>query len=119
MFQHRKAQGEQEGIESYDVHHEIVDIIEIESDEVEEELYNDESEMCLNDSVNKTFHNPSQADNTLSGKIIICEKCDFQATTKSDLVNHKSEAHNWCLLCYSSFNSQDKLKDHIHTNHTK
>jgi hypothetical protein len=68
MFKHRITQEEQENIESYDVNNEVVDIIDIESvsGEAVEELENEESEMCPNESVNKTFHNPSQIDNTFS-----------------------------------------------------
>ena len=121
MFKHRITQEEQENIESYDVNNEVVDIIDIESvsGEAVEELENEESEMCPNESVNKTFHNPSQIDNTFSREDFMCEKCDFHSKRKQDLVKHKSETHNWCMLCFSSFNSQDKLKDHILTNHTE
>ena len=81
-------------------------------------MTNDKSEMCENDS-DKTFHNPSQEDNTLSGPNFKCNKCDLESATKPDLVKHKTETHNWCIFCFSSFNSQDKLKEHIITNHTE
>ena len=117
MFKHRKKEELHENIELFD---EVIDIIEVESDsdEIEEDIENDRSELNVNDSINKTFQNPSQ-ESTPSGKKFNCEKCDFEATTKSDLVSHKKENHNWCPLCFSNFNSQDKLKDHIQNNHTE
>ena len=81
-------------------------------------MQNEKSEMCENDS-DKTFHNPSQEDKTLSGQNFKCNKCDFKSATKPDLVKYKTVTHNWCIYCLSSFYSQDKLKEHILTNHIK
>lgn len=112
MFKHGKVPIENENIDPNDICDEVIDIIEIES-ETEEARENEKSEMCENDS-DKTFHNPSQEDNTLKFK---CNKCDFESATKPDLVKHKTEIHNWCIHCFSSFDSQDKLKEHIFVNH--
>ena len=69
--------------------------------------------------MNETFQNPSQENNTPCGILFKCEKCDYATTTKANIVNHKKETHNWCRFCFSSFNSQDQLKDHILKNHTE
>ena len=97
----------------------MIDIIDVESDsvEIEEEYATDLSEIDLKDSINKTFNNPSQ-ENTPCGNLF-CEKCEFEAKTKTDLKNHKKETHNWCPFCFSSFNCQDKLNDHINNDHTE
>ena len=115
MFKHRKEPKEHEHINHNNKSDEVIDIIEIES-EAEGETENNESEMCENSS-DKTFHNPSQEHNNLCGKFFKCNKCDFEAATKPELVQHKTEIHQWCIHCFSSFNTQDKLKDHILTNH--
>ena len=121
MFKHTKRKEQDENVESNDECNEVIDILNVESEsgEIDEENVDDTSEINLNDNINKTFHNPSQEDITPHGNSFKCEKCDFEARTKPDLVNHKKETHNWCPFCFSSFNSQDNLTDHILTNHTE
>ena len=119
MFKRRKKQEQLEIIEAYDECNEVIDIIDVESDsvEIEEEYATDLSDIDLKDSINKTFNNPSQ-ENTPCGNLF-CEKCEFEAKTKTDLKNHKKETHNWCPFCFSSFDCQDKLNDHINNDHTE
>ena len=121
MFKHRRE--EPENVEFQNDCDEVIDIIDIESvsGDVEEESENDKSEMHVNEneSINETFHNPSQTINNTVENKFNCEKCDYYAATKSDLVNHKKEAHNWCTFRFSNFIDQDNLKDHILANHTE
>ena len=77
----------------------------------DEEIENEDA----NESVNMTFSSHSQPNNTT----FKCEKCDFEAERKSDIMNHKKEYHNWCLICFSTFSSQDKLKEHNLKNHNE
>ena len=63
----------------------------------------------------KTFNNPSQADNKFSEQTFKCEQCDFKAARKFDLENHKEEKHNWCSSCFSTFNSKKEKKKNILT----
>ena len=114
-------QEQDENVESNDECNEVIDIIDVESEsgEIYEENVNDTSEINVNENINKTFHNPSQEDITPHGNSFKCEKCDFEAKTKPDLVNLKKETHSWCPFCFSSFNSQDNLTEHILTNHTE
>ena len=90
MFKHRKKLIEHEQI---DHNNECDDIIENES-EAEEEMENNESEICENTS-DKTFNNPSQEHNHLTGKTFKCNTCNFEVATKPELVEHKSETHHW------------------------
>jgi uncharacterized Zn-finger protein len=106
----------------------VIAIIEAESDcgevmeeiDDETEIENVADEMNENDneSVNKTFLNPSQADMISNEKVFKCLQCDFETTTKGDIVEHKRESHNWCSFCFSTFSSQEILKDHVDANHT-
>ena len=66
-----------------------------------------------NEKQNETFMNPSQADNVASDKILKCEICDFKTSTRRDITNDKESLHNWCSLCFSSFNNQKQLKKHL------
>ena len=67
----------------------------------------------------RTFNNPSQIANKISGQIFKCYNCDFTAERKSYLNNHTGENHNWCCFCLSSYKSQEILKDHIKTKHNR
>ena len=91
--------------------------IEEEIDGETEIIENDCDEMIGNDCVNETFQNPSQVNIKSTEKLFKCETCDFETATKGDIVEHKKETHNWCSLCFSSFNSQDKLEEHVTFNH--
>jgi hypothetical protein len=97
----------------------IIDAVETISVSVVDEgdLENDKEIDKLN--VNKkTFNNPSQTDNKFSEQQTFkCEQCDFKAARKFDLENHKEEKHNWCSFCFSTYKTQEILKDHIITKH--
>ena len=54
-----------------------------------------------------------------SEKLFKCELCDFRAARKDLILDHKGANHNWCSKCYSSFNSEDELKNHIKSKHRK
>ena len=95
----------------------MIDVSEVETEpgngKEEIEINTNETNVNVNDSVNRTFHNPSQDDKSPSEEIFKCEKCDFEAKAKIDIINHKKEVHNWCESCFSTFNSKKKLKNHI------
>ena len=114
MFKHSKKVDEPKHEESAL----IIDAVETISVSVvdEEDLEDDEEidELNMNE---KTFNNPSQADNKFSEQTFKCEQCDFKAARKCDLDNHKEEKHNWCSLCYSNYKTQDILKEYIITKH--
>ena len=112
MFKHGKREEQPENVlENIDV----IDILEAESvcgdavgeidDETEIEERNE------NESVNKNFLNPSQEKNKVSK--FKCLQCDFKTETKVDIVEHKRESHNCCAFCFSTFNSQEILKEHV------
>ena len=48
-----------------------------------------------------------------------CKMCDFASARKIDLRNHMKTSHYWCFICFSTFTSQDKLKDHFFKVHSK
>ena len=89
----------------------------INDDEIEEEDDIDGLENSVNDTVNKTFINHSQVNN--SEKMFKCENCEFRASSKSDVNNHKTASHNWCPICYSSFVTQERLTKHTTKKHNK
>ena len=84
----------------------------------ETEIENDADELNENENVNKTFLNPSQADIISNENVFKCLQCDFETATKGDIVEHKRESHNWCSFCISTLSSQEKLEEHVNTNHT-
>ena len=103
MFKHRKKEDHPENVlENMDV----IDIIEAESDcgdvveeiDDETEIENDADEMNENESVNKTFLNPSQEDIISNESIFKCLQCDFKTATKGDIVEHKRESHKAALF---------------------
>ena len=84
------------------------DLAEQEDEKIEE---------CENENtMNRTFSNPSQDTNEKKFK---CENCDFGANTKSDLNNHKTSIHNWCPTCFSSFVTKERLILHQRKKHSK
>ena len=123
MFKHRKKEDHPGNVlENIDV----IDIIEAESDcgdvveeiDDETEIENNGDEMNEKESVNKTFFNPSQEHIISNESIFKCLHCDFKTATKRDIVEHKRESHNWCSFCFSTFNSQEILEEHVNTNHS-
>ena len=67
---------------------------------------------------NMTFNNPSQIDKYSSDTLFKCETCGFASSRQEIIENHKELLHNWCAKCYSTFDSQKKLKSHIKDIHT-
>ena len=67
----------------------------------ETEIENDADEMNENESVHKTFINPSQEDIISNESIFRCLQCDFKTATKVILWNTKEKvtigAHSVCL----------------------
>ena len=72
-----------------------------------------------NDVSNTTFLNPSQHDKPVGAKLFKCEICDFTSSSKISINDHKEETHNWCSTCFSSFSSQENLKNHTKTKHNE
>lgn len=54
-----------------------------------------------------------------SSRFFKCKMCDFAAARKISLRDHKKTSHNWCFICFSTFTSQDDLKDHFYKEHSK
>ena len=48
-----------------------------------------------------------------------CRMCDFASARKTDLKNHKKTIHHWCFICFSSYTSQENLKNHFFNDHSK
>ena len=71
------------------------------------------------DLPNTTFHNPSQEDKPVGAKQFKCKMCDFTSSSKIIINDHKEEIHNWCSTCFSSFSSQENLKNHTKTKHSE
>ena len=114
MYKHRKKD-EPEKNEAHNCYAEENDVIDIMSDfdENEQEVENDEHD----EAVNKTFFNPTQIEVPSCELMFKCENCEYRASRKSEVNSHKTACHNWCSLCFSTFNSKEKLKDHINKNH--
>ena len=64
------------------------------------------------------FLQVSEVDKLSSGMIFKCDKCEFASTRRSTFNDHKQSNHNWCHICYSSFQSQDKLVTHMNKTHS-
>ena len=56
-------------------------------------------------------------DNAHSVNEYKCLTCGFKTNSKEDIKIHKLSVHNWCSVCFSSFNNQDKLNNHIPRQH--
>jgi hypothetical protein len=72
-----------------------------------------------NDVSNTTFLNPAQHDKPFGAKLFKCEICDLTSSSKISINDHKEETHNWCSTCFSSFSSQENLKNHTKTKHNE
>ena len=92
----------------------------IKTEEIVEDILtvDEPSETIDHDNVNftSTFTNPSQDSNE---EMIKCEKCDFAFARKSEINNQKLTNHNWYSKCYSSFNTQENVQNHIQSIHKK
>ena len=96
---------------------------EISVGNVEETLISIETVETVEDS------EPVKQDNAVSSKKsqvyedsssrFKCKMCDFAAARKISLRDHKKTSHNWCFICFSTFTSQDGLKDHFYKEHSK
>ena len=64
------------------------------------------------------FLQPSEVDILSKGKIFKCDKCEYATTRRSTFNNHKVSNHNWCHICFSSFQSQDNLVTHMKITHS-
>ena len=63
-----------------------------------------------------------ESDNNIPEKIagsFACNICNVAAKSKHELVSHKVSTHNWCIKCFSTFDSRDNLKNHLTTMHKK
>ena len=87
---------------------EAIDIVDVDDVSVIDDSVNDQEE-----NANNTCMNLSQADISSIGEQFKCEKCDYESATRFSLNTHKQSGHNWCYSCYSNFNSQEQLKDHM------
>ena len=59
-----------------------------------------------------------ESDGKIAGSFV-CNICNVAAKSKYELVSHKVSTHNWCVKCFSTFDSRDKLKNHLSTKHKK
>jgi hypothetical protein len=103
----------------------VIEVIEGEKNGTEDVPCENENIVDVQDDIeheddisNATFMNPSQIDKLSSDKMLKCEICDFTSSSQNFIVDHKEAIHNWCPTCYSSFKSQEKLKNHIKKKHT-
>ena len=83
----------------------------------------DTIEIRSSDNILKASDNNSELDKNQIPEIMtgsfVCKICDVKAKNKHDLANHKVSTHNWCTKCFSTFDSQDKLQNHLTTKHKK
>ena len=49
----------------------------------------------------------------------VCNICNVVTKSKNELVTHKVSTHHWCIKCFSTFDSRDKLKSHLSAMHKK
>ena len=67
------------------------------------------------------FLQVSEVDKLSSGLLFKCDKCDkceFASTRRITFNDHKITNHNWCHICYSSFQRTDKLVTHMNKTHS-
>ena len=84
-------------------------------DVVDEKDETDEQENMI---TNSTFINPSQFDQSCNGIFFKCEVCDFISARKTIIKDLKESTHNWCSICFSTFKTQEKLKNHLQDLHS-
>ena len=70
-----------------------------------------------NELVRKVQKEPPITDK-IAGSFV-CNICNFAAISKHELQSHKVSRHNWCIKCFSTFDSRDNLKNHLSTMHKK
>ena len=96
----------------------VEDVVTV--DESSESIVDNE-EMINHDNVNFncTFNNPSQVNKIANYQMFKCDKCDYAPASKGEISDHKELNHNWCSKCFSNFNNQENLQNHIKTKHSK
>ena len=74
------------------------------------------------DKLSRTFFNPSQSDesdsNKESAEMIKCGMCAYKSINIADLRRHKENKHSGCSICYSTFESKQKLVSHMNEIHS-
>ena len=70
------------------------------------------------ETIKRTYSNPSQIYQPSSREDFKCGMCDFASARKSDLIDHRISSHNWCNICFSSFVFQESLQNHIKKMHS-
>ena len=98
-------------------------VVENNVDEVQIE-HNEENDVNVKivDVEDDSDIKPEESDNNIPGKIagsFTCNICNVAAKSKHELVTHKVSTHNWCIKCFSTFDSREKLKNHLSTKHKK
>ena len=100
------------------VHVENVKIFDVEDEIIENRLCDKNTEATDDNSeLEKTEVKSNSIHEQIAGSFP-CKICDVAAKSRQELANHKISIHNWCNKCFSTFDSQDKLKNHS-TKHTK
>ena len=64
------------------------------------------------------FLQVSEVDKLSSGLLFKCDKWGFVSTKRLTFNDHKITNHNWCHICYSSFQRTDKLVTHMNKTHS-
>ena len=85
--------------------------------EVNDDIVEDEAVIDEEIDNDKTFVNPSQAGKFTSSQMFKCDKLDFVSTLKAIIDSHKGLIHNRCSICFSNFDNQINLKNHITNTH--
>ena len=108
-----------------DVHENIIDCESMEIKEKSKNVKEDDVEIDILEASNNigavlNVSNVNNADNTSGGKLIFdCQLFNYQAEKKYDITSHLEDIHNWCYICFSTFDNQENLKKHVQTNHCK
>ena len=75
-----------------------------------------EDEIVTVDSVIDTIETDVSED--IAKLAFKCRMCDFASARKTNLKNHKKTIHHWCFICFSSYSSQENLKNHFLNAHS-
>ena len=103
-----------------DVHENIIDCDSMEINEKSENMKEVEDEITNNIGADLNLSKINNIDNTSGGKrIYACQLCNYQAEKKYDITSHLEDIHNWCYICFSTFDNQENLKKHVQSNHCK
>ena len=94
-----------------------VRIVDVEDDIIENRT-GDDKEEASDDNIElvKKLQKEPPITDRIAGSFV-CNICNFAATSKHELVSHKVSTHNWCIKCFSTFDSREKLKNHLSTKH--